>query len=65
MAVRAWDVGRSERRAVMARIRVETSPDTKVRPRPTGLTLQENLWNRDEGEKANDDSGQTADWCVS
>lgn len=42
MAVRAWDVGRSERRAVMARIRVETLPGTKVSPRPTGLTSQEN-----------------------
>jgi len=42
MAVRAWDVGRSERRAAMARIRVETLPGTKVSPRPTGLTSQEN-----------------------
>jgi hypothetical protein len=42
MAVRVWDVGRSECRAVMARIRVETSPGTKVSPRPTGLTSQEN-----------------------
>ena len=42
MAVRAWDVGRSECRAVMARIRVETSPGTKVSPRPIGLTSQEN-----------------------
>jgi hypothetical protein len=42
MAMRAWDVGRSECRAVMARIRVETSPGTKVSPRPTGLTSQEN-----------------------
>jgi hypothetical protein len=42
MAVRAWDVGRSERRAVMARIQVETLPGTKVRPRPIGLTSQEN-----------------------
>jgi hypothetical protein len=42
MAVRAWDVGRSERRTVMARIRVETSPGTKVSPRPIGLTSQEN-----------------------
>jgi hypothetical protein len=41
-AVRAWDVGRSERRAVMVRIRVETSPGTKVSPHPTGLTSQEN-----------------------
>jgi hypothetical protein len=42
MAVRAWDVGRSECRAVMARIRVETSPGTKVSPRPMGLPSQEN-----------------------
>ena len=42
MALRVWDVGRSECRAVMARIRVETSPGTKVSPRPTGLTSQEN-----------------------
>jgi len=42
MAVRVWDVGRSECRTVMARIRVETSPGTKVSPRPIGLTSQEN-----------------------
>jgi hypothetical protein len=42
MAVRDWDVGRSECRAVMAQIRVETSPGTKVSPRPMGLTSQEN-----------------------
>jgi hypothetical protein len=42
MAARVWDVGRSERRAVMVRIRVATSPGTKVSPRPTGLTSQEN-----------------------
>ena len=42
MAVRAWDVGRSECRAVTVRIRVETSPGTKVSPRPMGLTSQEN-----------------------
>jgi hypothetical protein len=42
MVMRAWDVGRSECQAVMARIRVETSPGTKVSPRPTGLTSQEN-----------------------
>jgi hypothetical protein len=42
MAVRDWDVGRSECRAVMARIRVATSPGTKVSPRPMGLTSQEN-----------------------
>jgi hypothetical protein len=42
MAVRDWDVGRSEGRTVMVRIRVETSPGTKVSPRPIGLTSQEN-----------------------
>ena len=42
MVMRAWDVGRSECRAVMARIRVETLPGTKVSPRPIGLTSQEN-----------------------
>ncbi len=42
MAVRDWEVGRSERRVVMTRIRVATSPGTKVSPRPTGLTSQEN-----------------------
>jgi hypothetical protein len=41
-AARDWDVGKSERRAVMARIRVATSPGTKVSPRPIGLTSQEN-----------------------
>jgi len=42
MAARAWDVGRSERRTVTVRIRVETSSGTKVSPRPIGLTSQEN-----------------------
>jgi hypothetical protein len=42
MAVRDWEVGRSECRTVMVRIRVATSPGTKVSPRPTGLTSQEN-----------------------
>jgi hypothetical protein len=42
MVMRVWDVGRSECRAVMARIRVATLPGTKVSPRPTGLTSQEN-----------------------
>lgn len=42
MAVRAWEVGKSECRTVMVRIRVETSPGTKVSLRPTGLTSQEN-----------------------
>jgi hypothetical protein len=42
IALRVWDVGRSERRTIMVRIRVATSPGTKVSPRPTGLTSQEN-----------------------
>ena len=46
MGMPAWEVGRSECRAVMARIRVSRSPGTKVRPRPTGLSWQESLTNR-------------------
>jgi hypothetical protein len=46
MEVRVWDVGKSERRLVMRRIRVSTSPGTKVSPRPTGLSLQENRQKR-------------------
>jgi hypothetical protein len=42
MVMRVWEVGRSECRAVTARIRVETSPGTQVSLRPTGLTPQEN-----------------------
>jgi len=41
MEVRAWDVGKSECRLVMRRIRVSMLPGTKVSPRPTGLSLQE------------------------
>ena len=51
MAVRAWDVGKSECRAVMVRIRVETSPGTKVSRRPTGLPSQESMLNRYDGEE--------------
>jgi hypothetical protein len=51
LAVWVWDVGRSECRIVMVRIRVGTSPGTKVSPRPTGLTSQESMWNRDRGGK--------------
>lgn len=51
MVMRAWEVGKSEGRTVTVWIRVATSPGTKVSPRPTGLTLQESLWNRDEKEK--------------
>jgi hypothetical protein len=35
----------------MVRIRVETSPATKVSPRRTGLSRQENLENRRQEEK--------------
>ena len=42
----------------MVRIRVATSPGTKVSPRPTGLTSPESLWNRDPGGRANDDRGE-------
>jgi hypothetical protein len=42
MVMRDWDVGRSECRAAMVRIRVGISPGTKVSLRPTGLTSQEN-----------------------
>jgi len=51
MAVRVWEVGRSEGRAVTAWIRVLTSPGTKVRPRPTGLSSQESMENRRHEEK--------------
>jgi hypothetical protein len=51
MAVRVWDVRRSECRAVMVRIRVETLLGTKVSPRRTGLSWQENLKNRQQEEK--------------
>jgi len=50
MEVRAWDVGRSERRLVMRRIRVSTSPGTKVSPRPTGASLRERMENTLNGE---------------
>ena len=49
--MRAWEVGRSECRAVMVRIRVGTSPGTKVSKRPTGLTSQESMWNRYDEER--------------
>jgi len=50
MEVRAWDVGKSERRPVMGRIRVSTSPGTKVSPRPTGASLRERMQNTLNGE---------------
>lgn len=49
--MRAWEVGRSECRAVMVRIRVLMSPVTKVCPRPTGLESQDSLENRIHEEK--------------
>jgi hypothetical protein len=42
IALRDWDVGRSECRAAMVRIRVGTSPAAKVSLGPIGLTSQEN-----------------------
>ena len=50
MKVRAWDVGRSEGRPVMGRIRVATSPGTKVSPRPTGASLRERMHTALNGE---------------
>ena len=50
MEVRAWDVGRSEGRPVMGRIRVSTLPGTKVSPRPTGASLRERMENTLNGE---------------
>ena len=50
MEVRAWDVGRSDCRPVLGRIRVSTSPGTKVSPRPTGASLRERMENTLNGE---------------
>ncbi len=44
--VRAWEVRRSECRAVVARIRIETLSVTKVGLRRIGLSWQDNLENR-------------------
>ena len=52
MAVLDWDVGKSECRAVMVRIRVLMLPGAKASPRPTGLSSQDNLENRhNEGKQ--------------
>ena len=64
MAVREKDVGRSEGPAVIAGIRVATSPGAKASPRPTGLSLQENLENRLSRGKANDGGEFLIFWCV-
>ena len=51
MAMRDWEVGRSEGHAVMVWIRVSMSPGTKVSPRPTGLSPQESKQKRlEKGE---------------
>ena len=54
MTLWVWEVGKSESRAVMVRIRVLTLPDAKAGPRPTGLASQENLENPLQEEIAND-----------
>ncbi len=64
MAVRAWDVGRSECRAVMVRIRVSTSPDPKGGLRPTGLSSQETLANRWQAERQMTSCGVPTAWCI-
>ena len=46
MVMRVRDVGTSECRAVMARIRVATSPDAKAGRLPSGLPSRESLTNR-------------------
>jgi hypothetical protein len=53
MEVRAWDVGKSEGRPVVGRIRVSMSPGTKVSPRPTGASLRESMENALNGESKN------------
>jgi hypothetical protein len=61
MAVRAWDI--SECRTVMARIRVETSPGTKVSPRPPAqlLSLRVGSWSRSERTVARRDAQVSPD----
>ena len=60
--VRAWDVGRSEGRAVMVRIPVETSPGAKASPRPTGLPSRENLFNH--WKERMQMTGRFGSWCA-
>jgi hypothetical protein len=50
MEVRTWDVGKSEGRPVIGRIRVSTSPGTKVSPRPTGAFSRESMENTLNGK---------------
>ena len=46
LAVRVWEVGESERRVVMIRIGVETSPHAKAGRLPTGLSSQDDWLTR-------------------
>jgi hypothetical protein len=62
MAVRAWDVGKSESRAVIAWIRVYTRHESEP-------TSDWSFFARKFGEPslwgdANDDNGKAVDWCV-
>ena len=57
--MRVEDGGESESWAVMARIPVATSPDTKVGKVPPGLPSQENLVKRLTGRA---DDGES--WCT-
>ncbi len=50
MEQRVEECGESERRAVMERIRVATSPGAKASPLPHGLPWRESLRNRDQEE---------------
>lgn len=50
MEARAWEVGRSEGRPVMGRIRVSRLPGTKVSPRPTGAFSRECMENTLNGK---------------
>ena len=65
MGVRAWEVGRSERRPVMGRIRVSTLPGTKVSPRPTGASLRERVQiHLKRGRQIGDGGGSTTRLCT-
>ena len=65
MEVRAWEVGRSEGRPVMGRIRVSTSPGTKVSPRPTGASLRERVQIQlKRGRQIGDGGGSTTRLCT-
>jgi len=59
------EVGRSERRPVMGRIRVSTSPGTKVSPRPTGASLRERVQiHLKRGRQIGDGGGSTTRLCT-